>query len=293
MATIFHDAAATLQDVKTPTRRMSPNTTRLRLPASQVRSTPFGGVRRDDTSTPSGVKILATDALRPVSETWKALRTPEALYGCAFRTPHPSKDIPSDAYSTNTDRKHLIPYSARALTPPEVLFGPASPTPRPLEDPPLNTPDIDANGREPISSGFSTPQRRHPSHSFSNSPQCIFYPTLELSNELRTLSRPQSPTSDILDCHSTHGVPLVIPIASSAQENVHRSSIDTWLTSIPEISSSSAPDQYKSPPPLPPRPSKHSPHKPTSPIKYPLLRSLSHTSSNKENAPPPSRIPSP
>ena len=296
MATIFHDAAATMQEVTTPTPRISPNPTRLRMPASLIRSTPFGCTRHDDRSSPLGIKPPSSHGLRSGLDTGTVWRTPEASRKSVFTICRPFEDPPPDALSTNSGEKRTRSPSGRALTPPEVPFGLAFPPPLPFEEPPVNAEDVHINGREPISSGFSTPHQRYLSYPSSSSSRIVTNPTSEIPDEHRPLPRLPSPASDILDTHSSHGVPLVIPIPSTEyKENTHRSSIDTWLDTVLEASPDSTPEDHKSPPPLPPRSSAQSIQKSNSPIRYPVLRTVSHTSSNKENQSPPSpsRIPSP
>ncbi len=292
MAMIFRDAATTLQDVKTPTRRTSSNTTRLRLPATQTRSTPFGSVRRDCKGDPSGPKSPCTNSFCSSPYSGKVPKTPEALCRSAVAFHRSSKDTRLGTHSTDTDGK-----SGQAFTPPKICHDPASPTPLSFKEDYFGPQDVDANGKEPISSSFSTPWGHHPSHPYGSSPHSVNYSTLKLHDEHYTFLRPLSPTLDNLDCHSSHGVPLVIPIASLEQDHAHGFEIDSWLNEVLEASPDEAPEQRKSPPPLPPRPATRSLNEPNSPFKYPNLRSVSRTSSNKENLQPqhpsPSRIPSP
>lgn len=297
MAAIFHNAATTLQDLKTPTRRTSPNTTRLRMPAFQAQNAPFGSIRWDDRGDSSETKRPNTDRARPSPYSRKVPRTPEALYGSAVTILRLTKDTPSYSHSNNTDKEQRTSDSRQALTPAGIPFSPASPTTLPFNEDYFGTQDVDINGKEQISSGFSTPWERHSSHPCGSSPPSVTYPTLKKPDEYHPLSRPLSPTLDNLDCHSSHGVPLVIPIANLEQEDAHGSEIDSWLNVVLEASFDEVPHRRKSPPPLPPRPSTLSPYKPNSPFKYPILRTVSHTSNNKENLLPqplsPSRIPSP
>ena len=296
MATIFHDAAATMQEVTTPTRGISPNTMRLRMPAALSRSTPFGGKCQDVRSSPLGMKNPSSNGLCSGLDIGAVWRTPEAPRESVITMTCPFQDTPLDAHSTKSDEKQTSSSSVRALTPPEVPFGLAFPPPPPLEESPVNAEDVHIHGKEPISSGFSTPHRRRPSYPSSSSTYSVTYPTLEVPNEHRPWPRPRSLASDILDTHSSHGVPLVIPIPSTVHEkNTHRSNINNWLNTVLESSPDSAPEEHKSPPPLPPRPFARPAQKPSFPITYPLLRTVSHTSSNKENQSPPSpsRIPTP
>ena len=109
--------------------------------------------------------------------------------------------------------------SACASTPPDVAFEQTFPTPLPFYLTP-NHQSPDNMAKEPLSSGFTSPAKPR---SRSSSGRLIL---------------PQSLTPDPQDddCHSTHGVPLVLPVRGGGKDMVNNYQVDSWLDKVLELS---------------------------------------------------------
>lgn len=167
----------------------------------------------------------------------------------------------------------------RAETPTEISCGMQFPTPLPV----INTSPL-----RPLDTGQEHPRGQ------------VEYPASDASSSSR-----RTPTfdSDDEECHSTHGVPLVLPLHPTKLLDTNRSNVDEWLDGVRAKSSAQSPE-LKSPREQGSSPSLGSNDAnsafasitltpPSLTAKFSLDKRVSSTSSNKENRPPPPYFPSP
>ena len=201
MSMIFRDAANSLQGSGIPPYHGESNTKKSRLPISQARATKFGSGCADEVQRLSRV-------------------------GSHYSTPtHLSKsDLATRGITTNRSRGAATNVGGMYINDSSRVSS-VSPSSR-----------IDVEGREPISSGFATPTASIPN--VAGNLEEVTYPILEHWRSLRSLSNASSFGSDNDDIHSTHGVPLILPVPCSYTEQAQRSDINTWLNEVAEAASS-------------------------------------------------------
>lgn len=145
----------------------------------------------------------------------------------------------------------------RALTPPAIPYGPAFPTPLPVRPSPCQCPNTLIGGEEANESGESHLAQPIISDSRKDvSTGTVTYPKLNQWT-MRGFSSVASSLSS--DCHSSHGVPVVIPIPSKSHDKVEV--IDTWLSEVYEPDTAQPPDDK----PYTPQSPYHVPRTPESP----------------------------
>ena len=196
-----------------------------------------------------------------------------------------------------------------ARPPPEIPYDQVFPTPMPYHDTPCGATHVPCDNWEPPSSGFGEPTAIKKGTSNSGS---------DLNTRLRDFSA-SPPEVDVDvddgDCHSTHGVPLIICVPSPEPNKSNTFYIEAWLSDVLKISPES--DASTAHEPQLPRSGAEDPEhlhptltmrevaSPKGAITSPLdksFRAPSQTSSNKENlhptssplaAPPPTITPLP
>ncbi|KAI4124254.1 MAG: hypothetical protein LQ347_005804 [Umbilicaria vellea] len=117
-----------------------------------------------------------------------------------------------------------------ALTPPTLLYDQACPTSMPYTDTPCGAEYAGCGNWDPSSSGFANPAVITKGSSDSGS---------DLDTRLKDF--PSSPPVvgvdlDDGECHSSHGVPLIISVPLPEPENTTRYSVEAWLKGVPESS---------------------------------------------------------
>lgn len=250
MASIFRDAADSMEGFETPSRNSTSHDQKFRMPISHARTTPFG--------YKNSRYVGNSDA--------------ENSPGIGF-SPRSSRETPISPHTT---------------------YKPGLAYPLPVR-------------KTPIKTGLGSHEVQHPKHKRQLSPPTmsdldigptkIQYPQLTKANPRMARS---STSSLVSDCHSSHGVPLVIPLLDKSEKKMD--SIDTWLTEVvsPLTSSLSnhisqghdiTPERKKRTnvyPTLPPQPLSAHPTRVPGPFSKTTkpIKPLAPFSNNKENAPP-------
>ena len=201
--------------------------------------------------------------------------------------------IPQQIGTPSKARQEPMLRTIAAPPPPEIPYDQVFPTPMPYHDTPCGAMHVPCDDWEPPSSGFGKSVAITKEASNSGS---------DLSTRLRdfSLSPPEVDVDvDDGDCHSTHGVPLIISVPSPEPNKSNTFYIDAWLNDVlkispesdastahePQLPCSGAEDQEHLHPTLT-MPEVSSPKGAiTSPLDK-SFRAPSQTSSNKENIHP-------
>lgn len=210
---IFHDAAVTLQELRTPQRGPPSNTKKSRLPISQARISRFGSTGQDTT-------FCSTTFETPSSTYNSELQKHYPVRG--FRTDHPAP-TPKSTYSTDPTTQG---FSGGHNTHLPVLANQGSPAPISTTANVSRWSRGEDNGKEPISSGFTTP-----SASYSQPPKTpeeIYLPDVEHWLPWSS-SIPGSNGEEYLP---SRGVPLALPASSPNTVEHHGANIEGWLNDI-------------------------------------------------------------
>ena len=192
MAKIFQEASAGLQNTTTtPSRNMSANTRRSRLPLSRhadrapLNMTPIGA---DSIFSPQRLGVPSEVRLKPTLQT------------------------------------------IAAATPPAIPYDQVFPTPMPHIDTPCGAKCVDCGNWDPPSSGFAEPA-------------ALTNEALNSGSDSDTRSRdfPSSPPVvgvdvDDGECHSSHGVPLIIPVPHLEPNETNKFFIEAWLNDVSDSS---------------------------------------------------------
>ncbi|KAL9120645.1 MAG: hypothetical protein Q9187_002795 [Circinaria calcarea] len=139
------------------------------------------------------------------------------------RCPLPFGNSVRGADGDNRHEDGGSPYSrssACASTPPDVPFEQTFPTPLPFYSTSNHPTPIDNMAKEPLSSGFTSPVK----------------PPSRSSNGRLMLPQSLTPDPQDDDCHSTHGVPLVLPVRGAGKDTVNNYHVDSWLDKVLELS---------------------------------------------------------
>lgn len=222
MSMIFRDAATSLQGGRLPPHQLSSNIKKTRLPLSQARSIRFGSTCQDDTMVSSGLgdppKIGQHSGESCEREWALSEATRYRVSGIRTQCSTPIPLTKADLANERLGAAAGLDGMCLAKTPRiSSAFSPL---------------EIEEEVQEPISSGFATPIA--PSPDPVKDPEELKYPTLENWRSIRPSSNASSLGSDSDDLHSTHGVPLTLPLYHSDADEAPRSDIDTWLNGIME-----------------------------------------------------------
>lgn len=256
MASIFRDAANSMEGLETPSRNSTSHDNKFRVPISHARTTPFGHKKYQFDGN--------SDA--------------ENSPGLGFSRKHPRKTPILPDTANDPGLPYLLPIKTKP-----IKHGSASN-------------ELQRHGHKR--------QVSPPTTSMSNldvGPSGIQYPHLTKTNPRVARSSTSSLASD---CHSSHGVPLVIPLPDRSEEKMN--SINTWLTEVvpPWTSSLSKniTEGYRVQserkkrtnvyPNLPPNSFSVQPLRVQSPSSKPMKPIKPLSFSNKENAPPSQSLPS-
>ena len=230
MANIFQEAGLALESGRSPSRRLSPNTKRSRMPSPHHRNFTW----------------TSLDEADPYNQ-----QPSDMTFGIGFNRGTASISVPLSR---------------------DDGVGSMLPTPFPCHQP------TDSSEKEPLSSGLSTP---FPLSTIPQRHGIILPLFLDVDSEAD-------------DTHSSHGVPLIVPLQGSGQCKPKRHNIDAWLDEVLCI----APEGIATADVLAPCPSTsltaeddispyHYPQKPDSHFTLPpAISSASRASSNKENIDP-------
>ncbi|MCJ1226140.1 hypothetical protein MMC12_002789 [Toensbergia leucococca] len=253
MATIFHDAAGSLQELQTPLRRPSSNTKRFRMPSSQAQCLRFGSINHDV------IRNFLEAEIPPELEPDTQTSFNQAKIVCNQRLP---------SLLSNCD------------TTPKLQL-------------------LDSFDKDVLKRGLVTPVLGDEGLGSTAKDQACS--TMDKTLLERKANITPSLGSDDAECHSTHGVPFLIPISVSEEDNPHKANINAWLDEVfvasPEVASMSAltivEEHSRKTPLAPPSFSLRSPEKVGLSISKNTASSTypkSQTSSNKENIQP-SKLP--
>ncbi len=241
MSMIFRNAATSLQSSRLPTHQPSSNTKKCRIPLSQARSVKFGNTGQDDTMVSSfpGSPQKTSQHLRGSGEPgWASSETT-----CKLASGGRDKSTPMPSL-TKASRATIGTFTNRCLgAAAEIGASRFNETPRVSGA--SSSFQIEDEGKEPISSGFTTPIAPTP-NSVEN-PDEVKYPNLKNWPSLKSCCDSSSLDSDNGDLHSTHGVPFILPFPHADSEEATRSDINTWLNGIADATNfgpSSSPKSY-------------------------------------------------
>jgi len=219
---IFQDAAAALQDLRSPQSRPSSNSKMPRLPILQIRTARFGGTDHHN-------KFCTKKLETPIS-------------------PHTDEELPSGPNSDlqrqypvrgfRTDQKSPIRRETSSIDPTAhrsledhithlpVLPNLSSPTPNSMSASVSRRSCGEGRGREPISSGFATPSALYSQP--AKTPKELRLPEFE-----HCLPWSSSvPGSNGGEHIPSPGVPLTLPTSSPITMEHHSAEIEGWLNDI-------------------------------------------------------------
>ena len=117
-----------------------------------------------------------------------------------------------------------------APTPPTIPYDQVIPTPMPYPDTPCGAKYVDRGNWDPPSSGFAEPA-------------AILKGVSNSGSDLDSLPRdfPSSPPAicanlDDGECHSSHGVPLIVPVPYPEPDETNKFLVEAWLKDVPNSS---------------------------------------------------------
>lgn len=213
---------------------MAPNSSKKRRPEhafSRATPTPSHVVKMSGIFQNAAVSLEACYTSPTASSpNMKKMRTPirQARMGPFGQTGR--QDCFSSPQAANSPRSDSPPasVSSKALTPTAIPYGSEFPSPLPtrrlsyeLHSKPISSGD---EAKEP--GGSSLIRQVIAGHRKTDD---VTYPKL---NQWKMRGLPSVPSSLSSDCHSSHGVPVVIPISSTSHNKVEV--IDTWLSEVYE-----------------------------------------------------------
>ncbi|MCJ1423803.1 hypothetical protein MMC29_001688 [Sticta canariensis] len=252
----------------------APNSARKRRSGhtlSRATPTPSHGVKMSGIFQDAAVSLKACFASPTTSSpNMKKLRTPVRQaqmgpFGCTRGQDH--LVFPQ---ATLTPKPGSTPASSlpTALTPPAIPYGPDFPTPLLAQRFFCECQNkLDSSGDEAKESGGRNRARQIiADHCINTRTDNVTYPKL---NPWRMPGFSSVPSSLSSECHSTHGVPLVIPIPTTSHEKAEV--IDSWLSEVyePETPLFSSDDSYTPQSPdrnlYAPQSPEHKPYAPQSP----------------------------
>lgn len=265
--------------------RMAPNSGRKRRPAhalSRATPTPSHGVKMSGIFHDAAVSLEAcytnpspsTPNIKTFSLPIRQARGPFGHTGGQDRFASPQFRHSPKLDSTSAS-------GWRASTPPAIPYSPAFPTPLPIRLSPCQCPNTHIGGEEAKESGESHLAQPIISESRQDvSTGNVTYPKLN-QWKMRGLSSVASSLSS--DCHSSHGVPVVIPIPSKSHDKVE--TIDTWLSEVCEPDTAQSPNDK----PYTPQSPYHMPRTPESPDHQSYFPPSPCTRNLRENGGSPSK----
>ncbi|MCJ1459301.1 hypothetical protein MMC28_009678 [Mycoblastus sanguinarius] len=225
MATIFQDAASSLQDLRSPLTRPSSNMHRTRMPLSQARGIKFGSAHQDDTMVSARVMSHSKMSLHQGSSLEAALSLQQFHHQLTRTGPQSSSRTPK----TKADRiiyQSFSDHPRRSPTPQRHI----STTPIFPANDAIHAMRVEDAARESISCDFAMPTAE--THNLPRTPEGVNYPSLEHWKLPQPTSIISSFGSD--DRHSSHGVRLIMPFSHSDAEEAQRANIDSWLNGVME-----------------------------------------------------------
>ena len=222
MLTLFEDAAMTLQYTVTPSRHPSSNIKRPRIPSSQARTTRFGHMHVANVQTAPNTASDRGDDQGGC--TFKEARPEEGIHRQS--SIHGCLTTPSRPQLTAEDRiiyESLTDHPTPSISKDPVGFMAALQASHDVAE--------DAHAQEPISSGFATPDNN--ATPYSKTP-----PEIKHLADINAWALPPSsppmdaPKSEDEECHSTHGVRLIMPYTHVDAEEAQQANIDAWLENV-------------------------------------------------------------
>lgn len=219
---IFQDAAAALQDLRSPQSRPSSNTKKHRLPTSQVRTTRFGSTGYDNACCSTKLETPASthtdQALPRVAKSASQRQCPVRGFRTGRNSPIPKETSSIDPTANGSLEDHLTHLP--------VLATLNSPTPNSMSASESRRSCGEGKGREPISSGFATP-------SALNSQPAKTPKELRLPEFEHWLPWSSSvPESDGGEHIPSPRVPLALSPSSPNTMEYHGAKIEGWLNDI-------------------------------------------------------------
>ena len=228
MSMIFRDATTSLQGSTLPPCRPSSNIKAPRLPLSQARSVKFGSTYHHDTVVSSrlGSPSKRNSGIGEFCELeWASSdvsRYRASGGGPPSPTPKPLFKADRTTFGASSNKNLGAATRDDGMCLEDTLRVSSTSLPRQIEE----------GGKGPVSHGFATPIP--PTPNFLKNPKEVKYPILENLQSLPSSSNGSNLGSDSDDLHSTHGVPLILPMSHPDVKEASRCHIDTWLNGIME-----------------------------------------------------------